>query len=163
MENPPQTQKSTLKLTSYKQTKSTVVNAITLAFLAQAVPSCTFDILWPTHLFAHTLSSYNNSYPAGHVGIHRILSAILSATSLRTIQYIYGALYLSSLLLSCMIYHRARTIPNWLILLLPLSKRLHSIYVLRMFNDCWSSTISLAAVYAYSFAGSEILACFLFR
>lgn len=101
-------------------------------------------------------------YPAGHIGIHRILAVIYAATSLKTIQYIYAALYLTSLLLSCMIYHRARTVPNWVILLLPLSKRLHSIYVLRLFNDCWSTTIALAAVYAYSYVGSEIVACFLF-
>ncbi|KAG8818711.1 dolichyl-P-Man:Man(5)GlcNAc(2)-PP-dolichol alpha-1,3-mannosyltransferase [Serendipita sp. 400] len=101
-------------------------------------------------------------YPAGHVAIHRILAFILNATSFRTIQYIYGTLYIASLTISCMLYHRAKSIPNWVILLLPLSKRLHSIYVLRLFNDCWSTTLALGAVYLFSFVGNELLACFLF-
>jgi alpha-1,3-mannosyltransferase len=126
--------------------------------MAQAAPWCS------SLLPAHVLQTHGpDSYPAGHIGIHRILAVVLNATSLRSIQYIYAALYITSLFLSCLIYHRARGIPNWVILLLPLSKRLHSIYVLRLFNDCWSSTIVLAAVYAYSFVGSETLACFLFR
>ena len=62
-----------------------------------------------------------------------------------------------------MIYHRARTVPNWVLILLPLSKRLHSIYVLRLFNDCWSSTIAMLSIYIFSFAGNELMACFLFR
>lgn len=101
-------------------------------------------------------------YPAGHVMIHRALSFVLNATSFRTVQYIYGVLYMASMLVSCMIYHRAKTIPNWVLLLLPLSKRLHSIYVLRLFNDCWSSTIAMFSIYIFSFAGNELIACFLF-
>ena len=57
---------------------------------------------------------------------------------MRLAQYTYGVLYLISLALSCAIYNAAGNIPNWVVLLLPLSKRLHSIFVLRLFNDCWA-------------------------
>ena len=82
---------------------------------------------------------FQYSYPAGHVYIHRFLHDISdSGKNVKAVQYVYSALYTISLALSCAIYRQAGGVPNWLILLLPLSKRLHSIYVLRLFNDCWS-------------------------
>ncbi|KAF4608372.1 dolichyl-P-Man:Man(5)GlcNAc(2)-PP-dolichol alpha-1,3-mannosyltransferase [Pleurotus pulmonarius] len=88
-------------------------------------------------------------YPAGHVHIHRLLYKITDAgQNMALSQQIYAGLYVSSLILTCCIYRKAGA-PNWLLLALPLSKRLHSIYVLRLFNDCWSVTAALAAVLAY--------------
>jgi len=58
-------------------------------------------------------------------------------------------LYLISLMLSLVLYYRAR-MPNWTILFLPLSKRLHSIFVLRLFNDCWTTIIMQASILAFS-------------
>lgn len=74
-------------------------------------------------------------YPAGHVHIHQWLYSI--GDNIRNVQYVYALLYISTLVSSIGIYARAGA-PNWLILALPLSKRLHSIYVLRLFNDCWA-------------------------
>ncbi|KAJ7740725.1 glycosyltransferase family 58 protein [Mycena maculata] len=89
-------------------------------------------------------------YPAGHLHIHRILHAITDAgADIGKAQQIYGILYLASLTLSCTIYRLAGGTPNWAVLLLPLSKRLHSIFFLRLFNDCWSVTFLQAAVVAY--------------
>lgn len=76
-------------------------------------------------------------------------------------QQIYAGLYVSSLILTCCIYRKAGA-PNWLLLALPLSKRLHSIYVLRLFNDCWSVTAALAAVLAYQLEMDD-LAVLLYR
>ncbi|KAJ6596776.1 mannosyltransferase [Mycena vulgaris] len=89
-------------------------------------------------------------YPAGHLYIHQLLHGITSAgENIPMAQQIYGILYITSLTLTCVIYWLAGGIPNWAILLLPLSKRLHSIFLLRLFNDCWAVTLVQAAIIAY--------------
>src|SRR4051794_5180558 len=91
-----------------------------------------------------------SSYPAGHVYIHKFLHSLTDkGANIALAQYIYGALYITSLTLSCMIYYKAGTVPNWVLLLLPLSKRLHSIYALRLFNDCWSVVLMQVSLLAY--------------
>jgi len=88
-------------------------------------------------------------YPAGHVYIHRLLYVITdSGRNIRLAQHIYGGLYLASVALTSAIYRKAAA-PNWLLLLLPLSKRLHSIYGLRLFNDCWAVISIQASILAY--------------
>ncbi|KAF8955451.1 glycosyltransferase family 58 protein [Flammula alnicola] len=89
-------------------------------------------------------------YPAGHVRIHQFLYGITDAgKDIRLAQQIYGVLYLITLVLSCGIYRSAGSIPNWIILLLPLSKRLHAIFALRLFNDCWSVAAVQASILAF--------------
>ncbi|KAJ7489828.1 glycosyltransferase family 58 protein [Mycena galericulata] len=89
-------------------------------------------------------------YPAGHLHIHRILHGITDAgTDIRMAQQIYCILYIASLVLTCSIYRLAGGVPNWAVLLLPLSKRLHSIFLLRLFNDCWAVAFVQASVIAY--------------
>ncbi|KIP08176.1 glycosyltransferase family 58 protein [Phlebiopsis gigantea 11061_1 CR5-6] len=101
-------------------------------------------------------------YPAGHLYIHQVLYAITShGTNLKTAQQIYGLLYIASLCLTCAIYRKSSNIPNWVLILLPLSKRLHSIYVLRLFNDCWEVLGSQAAVLAFA-SGNDALGVLLF-
>jgi alpha-1,3-mannosyltransferase len=77
-------------------------------------------------------------------------------------QHLYALLYIASLALSCAIYKKAGNIPNWTILLLPLSKRLHSIYVLRLFNDCWAVLFIQSAILLYQ-DGLDDTATLLFR
>ncbi|KIJ34658.1 glycosyltransferase family 58 protein [Sphaerobolus stellatus SS14] len=90
-------------------------------------------------------------YPAGHVWIHRFLSSITnSGLNLRLAQQIYGGLYLLSNVLTCAIYRRGG-VPNYVLLTLPLSKRLHSIFVLRLFNDGWTLILSQMAILAYAY------------
>jgi len=100
-------------------------------------------------------------YPAGHVFIHRVLSMITnSGLHLRRAQNIYWVLYILTVLFTCAIYRRGG-LPNYVLLTLPLSKRLHSIYVLRLFNDCWAVALSQIAILGYS-GGWDNLASIIF-
>jgi alpha-1,3-mannosyltransferase len=102
-------------------------------------------------------------YPAGHVFIHNFLFDITSSgENIALAQQIYAALYVLSLTLTCAIYGQAGGVPNWIVLLLPLSKRLHSIFALRMFNDCWAVVISQLSILAYG-NGLDDLGTMLFR
>ncbi|KAH7923869.1 mannosyltransferase [Leucogyrophana mollusca] len=95
-------------------------------------------------------------YPAGHVHIHRFLYCITDVgRNIYRTQQIYGGLYILSLVLSCAIYRGANA-PNWTLLLLPLSKRLHSIFVLRLFNDCWSVVFIQAAILAFQHSWDDL-------
>ena len=90
------------------------------------------------------------SYPAGHVLIHRFLHAVTSGgTNMRLAQQIYGVLYIISQMTTIALYASSGDIPNWVLFILPLSKRLHSIYVLRMFNDCWAIPLLFMSIFMY--------------
>ncbi|KAJ3566674.1 hypothetical protein NP233_g6848 [Leucocoprinus birnbaumii] len=89
-------------------------------------------------------------YPAGHVRIHEFLYHFTDAgRDVRLAQHIYGTLYIFTLIATCAIYRKAGNVPNWVVMLLPLSKRLHSIFVLRLFNDCWAVFFMTLAVLTF--------------
>ncbi|KAG6376391.1 dolichyl-P-Man:Man(5)GlcNAc(2)-PP-dolichyl mannosyltransferase [Boletus reticuloceps] len=95
-------------------------------------------------------------YPAGHVHIHHLLYRITDAgRNIGLAQQIYGASYIASLVLVCCVYRQGGA-SNWTVLLLPLSKRLHSIFVLRLFNDCWSLLLVQAAILALQRASDDL-------
>lgn len=71
-------------------------------------------------------------YPAVHLYVYALLRAL--GADLRGAQLFFAAVYLVTLALVARLYWEARAPPP-IIPLLALSKRLHSIYVLRMFND----------------------------
>ncbi|KAJ7285958.1 glycosyltransferase family 58 protein [Mycena rebaudengoi] len=101
-------------------------------------------------------------YPAGHLHIHHLLYGLTnSGTNISLAQQIYAVLYVGSVALTCTVYWLAGGIPNWVLLLLPLSKRLHSIYFLRLFNDCWAAIFVQAAIAAYQ-TGRDDLGTLLF-
>lgn len=103
------------------------------------------------------------SYPAGHLRIHEALYRFTDAgRNIAFAQQIYAGLYLATLALSYGIYHKAGNFPNLIVVLLPFSKRLHSIYVLRLFNDCWAVFFVQAAIILYQ-RGFDDTATLLFR
>jgi len=69
---------------------------------------------------------------------------------MRLAQQVYGVLYIISQILAIALYASSCDVPNWMLVVLPLSKRLHSIYLLRMFNDCWAMPILLSSVFMYA-------------
>ncbi|KAF8538336.1 glycosyltransferase [Trichophaea hybrida] len=77
-------------------------------------------------------------YPAGHVYIYSILYHLTDkGTNILRAQWIFVGLYLATLYLVLMCYREARA-PPYILPMLLLSRRLHSIYILRLFNDPFS-------------------------
>ncbi|VDN04295.1 unnamed protein product [Thelazia callipaeda] len=76
-------------------------------------------------------------YPAGHIWFYLILSRITNGgQNIRLAQYIFQFLYLVTMILVFRIYYMSYRLPPFvLIMLCCTSYRIHSIYLLRLFND----------------------------
>ncbi|KAJ9613213.1 dolichyl-P-Man:Man(5)GlcNAc(2)-PP-dolichol alpha-1,3-mannosyltransferase [Cladophialophora chaetospira] len=86
-------------------------------------------------------------YPALHVYIYTVLYTLTDeGTNILWAQIIFAGLYLFTLALVFACYRRVGA-PPWLLVPLVLSKRMHSIYLLRLFNDCWATLGLWAAIY----------------
>lgn len=92
-------------------------------------------------------------YPAGFVLVFAALRALTSnGVDIRTAQFVFLLLYLASLGLALLVYRRAKLAPPWALALLCLSKRVHSIYLLRLFNDGVANLLVYAALAALAHA-----------
>jgi alpha-1,3-mannosyltransferase len=60
---------------------------------------------------------------------------------------LFAGVYLVTQAVVMLLYARSEAMPPYLHVCLSLSKRLHSIYVLRLFNDCWTMLIAYVAGY----------------
>jgi alpha-1,3-mannosyltransferase len=99
-------------------------------------------------------------YPAGFVYLYAALRWLVGgggrgAVAIGLAQWIFFGLYLCVLAIVLRVYALASSasarggagaFPPWVVLLLPLSKRLHSLFFLRLFNDCWSAGLLWAAL-----------------
>ncbi|KAK8803116.1 hypothetical protein WA588_002272, partial [Blastocystis sp. NMH] len=75
-------------------------------------------------------------YPAGYVYVFSFLYKITNGgENVRLAQYLFLGLYLATLAVVLILYHRSNVVPQWAFLLLCLSKRVKSIYYLRLFNE----------------------------
>lgn len=88
-------------------------------------------------------------YPAAHLYIYSALYRITDrGNDILVAQIIFAGLYLGVLSLVMACYRMAKA-PAYIFPLLVLSKRLHSIFLLRLFNDCFAVGALFLAVYAY--------------
>lgn len=90
-------------------------------------------------------------YPAGFVYIFSGLYYVTSrGADVKTAQYIYVIVYAITLTLVLKIYSRTRKVPSYvLILMCCTSYRIHSIFILRLFNDPMAMLLLYASVNAF--------------
>jgi len=84
-------------------------------------------------------------YPALHLYIYTALRNAFGTTNIVPVQYGFAALYIATLALVSIIYRRAGASQSLLVPLV-LSKRAHSVYMLRLFNDPVGMVFMYAAV-----------------
>jgi alpha-1,3-mannosyltransferase len=88
-------------------------------------------------------------YPAAHLYIYTALYCLTDeGTDILLAQRLFLVLYLVTLtfVLGC---YRRNAAPPWLLIPLVLSKRLHSIFLLRLFNDTWAALGLWVSVYSF--------------
>ncbi|KAI8372361.1 glycosyltransferase [Choanephora cucurbitarum] len=91
-------------------------------------------------------------YPAGFVYFYSALFKIThQGQNIRLAQYIFEAIYLISQGLTCAIYRQSKRVPPYVILLLGCSKRFHSIFLLRCFNDPVAMVFMLGCILAMTY------------
>ncbi|KAG6615202.1 Dolichyl-P-Man:Man(5)GlcNAc(2)-PP-dolichyl mannosyltransferase [Phytophthora cinnamomi] len=90
-------------------------------------------------------------YPAGFLYVFSFLHSVTDeGQNIRRAQYIFLGIYLVMIATVLAIYYRARVLPPWATVFLCVSKRLHSIFMLRMFNDGIAMTLLFIAVYLFA-------------
>lgn len=88
-------------------------------------------------------------YPAGFLYIFSFLKSVTSnGSDILRAQVIFAGLYILTLAVTLILYHKGR-IPAFCAAFLILSKRVHSIFMLRMFNDCIAVLLGLVAVVCF--------------
>ncbi len=88
-------------------------------------------------------------YPVGFIYLYSVFYHITSqGVDIKKGQYIFAILYLFTLYIVFKIYRASSKIPPYVLILLSLSKRLHSIYVLRLFNDCFAMVFLYSCIWA---------------
>ncbi|KAI5463485.1 glycosyltransferase [Mariannaea sp. PMI_226] len=88
-------------------------------------------------------------YPAAHLYIYTGLYHITDeGSNILLAQQLFAVLYMATLALVMLCYWKAK-VPPYIFPLLILSKRLHSLFVLRCFNDCFAVFFFWLAIYFF--------------
>ena len=86
-------------------------------------------------------------YPAGFVYVFSLLYyGTDNGQNIPVAQCVFIGLYILTLIVILRIYARGKCVPLWSLGLLLVSKRIHSIFILRMFNDCIAVLCSYIAL-----------------
>lgn len=79
-------------------------------------------------------------YPAGHVLIYQMINKFLFYDqNINKVQKLFACVLSLTNVLASFCYLQVTTIPPWIICMLLMSKRIFSIYILRLFNDCFTT------------------------
>ncbi|CAI9767810.1 unnamed protein product [Fraxinus pennsylvanica] len=87
-------------------------------------------------------------YPAGFLYVYSFFQYVTGG-QVYLAQILFGFLYIVNLGMVLFIYLKTDVLPWWALSLLSLSKRVHSIFVLRLFNDCFATTLFHAALISF--------------
>ncbi|KAL6799861.1 glycosyltransferase family 58 protein [Trichoderma sp. SZMC 28012] len=88
-------------------------------------------------------------YPAAHVYIYTGLYYLTNkGTDILLAQQLFAGLYMATLGVVMLCYWKAK-VPPYIFPLLILSKRLHSVFVLRCFNDCFAAFFLWLSIYFF--------------
>lgn len=79
-------------------------------------------------------------YPAGFLYVYSAIRFVTGG-EVSAAQILFGINYVINLGIVLYIYMKTDVLPWWALCLLCVSKRLHSIFVLRLFNDCLAMTL----------------------
>eukprot|EP00808_Paulinella_micropora_P027056 g26966.t1 len=89
-------------------------------------------------------------YPAGFVYLYSALYYITArGKEILLAQYIFIGVYVLFMAVVFKIYSAAAKTPPWLMLVLVLSRRIHSLFMLRLFNDCFAMLFLYLAVFLF--------------
>ncbi|KAK3007869.1 hypothetical protein RJ639_014598 [Escallonia herrerae] len=87
-------------------------------------------------------------YPAGFLYIYSAVQYVTGG-QVYPAQILFGVLYIVNLGVVLFVYVKTDVLPWWALFLLCLSKRVHSIFVLRLFNDCFAMTLLHASLISF--------------
>lgn len=86
-------------------------------------------------------------YPAGFVQVYQFLYQLTDGGAhLETAQFCFSLLLTLTTVLAMTTFFTAVAMPPWVFYLLVASKRLYSIYLLRLFNDCFATAAMVGVV-----------------
>lgn len=90
-------------------------------------------------------------YPAGFLYVYSMLYHITDGgNNVLLAQYIFIAIYIVNQLVVLLLYRGGKNVPPIMWILLLLSKRIHSIFVLRLFNDCIAVLFGYIAIVLFT-------------
>ncbi|KAG9391509.1 Glycosyltransferase, ALG3 [Carpediemonas membranifera] len=91
-------------------------------------------------------------YPAGFVYLFSGLFYLTSGgTNIMAARLIFGGLETTLTILVLFVANRVRLTPPWVVLILAMSRRVHSIFAVELFNDCWAMTLAWVAIALFSY------------
>lgn len=101
-------------------------------------------------------------YPAGFLYIFAFFRMVTdNGLNILAAQFIFGLVYIANLEMVLRLYMKDKHLPFIAFIPLILSKRIHSIYMLRLFNDCIAAAMGYGAILSFVM-GKWQIGCFIY-